>query len=265
MHDEAAAHYIDMIDQTTLGHQFILQEFGVLPKVGWQIDPFGHSATQAALLSASVGFEALFFGRMDHQDHDARMADKVRKKQCEWSWMLGVGCIERRLKLNSTPLTLLLCLLLYCVPAQNMEFIWRASASLGADAELFTGGFQNGNYGPPSGFCFDSNCGDTPMISDPTFINYNVPDRVQAFLDQINYQAAFTRGSELMVTMGSDFQYENAREWYENLDKLIAAVNEDGRISMQYSTPSIYVEAKNKENITLTLKTDDFFRQSRHL
>ena len=76
MHDEAATHWIDMVDQTTLGHQFILKEFGVTPKVGWQIDPFGHSSTQAALLSAKVGFEGLFFGRIDYKDHDARIARK---------------------------------------------------------------------------------------------------------------------------------------------------------------------------------------------
>lgn len=56
MHDEAAVHYIDMIDQTTLGHRFIKEEFGVVPKIGWQIDPFGHSAVQAYLLSAEVKF-----------------------------------------------------------------------------------------------------------------------------------------------------------------------------------------------------------------
>lgn len=54
MHDEAAPHYIDMIDQTTLGHRFIKQEFNVTPRIGWQIDPFGHSAVQAYLLGAEV-------------------------------------------------------------------------------------------------------------------------------------------------------------------------------------------------------------------
>ncbi|KAL5724487.1 alpha-mannosidase [Ranunculus cassubicifolius] len=43
MHDEASPHYIDMIDQTTLGHRFIKQEFDVTPRVGWQMNPFGHS------------------------------------------------------------------------------------------------------------------------------------------------------------------------------------------------------------------------------
>lgn len=54
MHDEAVTHYIDMIDQTTLGHRFLKEEFDVTPRIGWQIDPFGHSAVQAYLLGAEV-------------------------------------------------------------------------------------------------------------------------------------------------------------------------------------------------------------------
>ena len=62
MHDEAATHYVDMVDQTTLGHRLLLEQFGTIPTIGWQLDPFGHSATQAALLSAEAGFDGLFFG-----------------------------------------------------------------------------------------------------------------------------------------------------------------------------------------------------------
>jgi alpha-mannosidase len=68
MHDEAGTHYISMIDQTTCGHKFLVEQFGVIPRIGWQIDPFGHSSTQAALLSAETGFDGLFFGRIDYQD-----------------------------------------------------------------------------------------------------------------------------------------------------------------------------------------------------
>jgi alpha-mannosidase len=56
-----------MVDQTTLGHRFLLDEFGPVggvPRVAWQLDPFGHSATQAALLSFEAGMDGLFFGRI---------------------------------------------------------------------------------------------------------------------------------------------------------------------------------------------------------
>ena len=46
---------------------FLRKTFGSIPRVGWQIDPFGHSSTQAGLLAAQVGFDALFFGRADYQ------------------------------------------------------------------------------------------------------------------------------------------------------------------------------------------------------
>lgn len=37
MHDEAGTHYVDMIDQTTLGHRFLKDTFDVTPTIGWQI------------------------------------------------------------------------------------------------------------------------------------------------------------------------------------------------------------------------------------
>ncbi|KAK6912903.1 Glycoside hydrolase family 38, N-terminal domain [Dillenia turbinata] len=77
MHDEAAAHYIDLIDQTTLGHLFIKDEFNQVPRVGWQIDPFGHSAVQAYLLGAELGFDSLFFARIDYQDRAKRKDGKT--------------------------------------------------------------------------------------------------------------------------------------------------------------------------------------------
>ncbi|CAD6204979.1 unnamed protein product [Miscanthus lutarioriparius] len=76
MHDEAAVHYIDMIDQTTLGHRMIKRQFNKTPRAGWQIDPFGHSAVQAYLLGAELGFDSVHFARIDYQDRQTRKADK---------------------------------------------------------------------------------------------------------------------------------------------------------------------------------------------
>lgn len=46
------------------------------PKIGWQIDPFGHSREQASMF-AQMGFDGLLFGRLDFQDKANRMSDKT--------------------------------------------------------------------------------------------------------------------------------------------------------------------------------------------
>ncbi|CEM37133.1 unnamed protein product [Vitrella brassicaformis CCMP3155] len=75
MHDEAAAHYSDMIQQMTFGHLFLLKTFRLRPTIGWQIDPFGHSATNA-YLSTLMGFDGWFFARMDYQEKARRVNDR---------------------------------------------------------------------------------------------------------------------------------------------------------------------------------------------
>ncbi|CAF3690205.1 unnamed protein product [Rotaria sp. Silwood1] len=53
MHDEGATHYNSIIDQHTLGAEFLRDQFGACgrPKIGWQIDPFGHSREVASLFA----------------------------------------------------------------------------------------------------------------------------------------------------------------------------------------------------------------------
>ena len=75
MHDEACPSYQDMINNHMLGHEFALKEFGVKSRIGWQIDPFGHSNTNARIF-ADMGFDAWFFGRMDWADYQNRVENK---------------------------------------------------------------------------------------------------------------------------------------------------------------------------------------------
>lgn len=178
MHDEGTTHYIDMIDQTTLGHQFIVKEFGAahIPTIGWQIDPFGHSATQASLLSAEVGFDALFFGRIDYQDRIERRANK------------------------------------------SLEMIWSASASYGPSNYVFASTPKDEGYNPPPGLCWDYFCGDEPVNDDGRLEDYNVDEVVSRIIRAAYEQAAFTRGNvdtmNIMWQMGSDFNYENAEQYF---------------------------------------------------
>ena len=75
MHDEACPIYEDMIDNMMKGQQFVLKEFGIAPRIGWQIDPFGHSNTNARLFH-EMGFDAMFFGRMDSGESGIRLERK---------------------------------------------------------------------------------------------------------------------------------------------------------------------------------------------
>jgi lysosomal alpha-mannosidase len=64
MHDEANTHYEDQINNMMYGHEFLLKEFNYKPRIGWHIDPFGHSNANARLF-ADMGFDAYFFARLD--------------------------------------------------------------------------------------------------------------------------------------------------------------------------------------------------------
>jgi lysosomal alpha-mannosidase len=56
MNDEATTHYNSIIDQHSLGAEFLRDTFGecARPKVAWQIDPFGHSREVASLFAQVV-------------------------------------------------------------------------------------------------------------------------------------------------------------------------------------------------------------------
>ena len=118
MHDEASPFYTEMVDQTTRGHQFLKKNFGetAIPRGTWQIDPFGHSNTEAWLLGAESGFESLFWGRTDYQDMQLRTSPAGQAN-------------------NQWP-----------------EWVWQGSQSLGKSAELFAGELTTGGYGAPIGW-----------------------------------------------------------------------------------------------------------------
>jgi len=50
-----------------IGHEFLDKEFGIKPKIGWDLDTFGHSDTNTRLF-AEMGFDAMFFSRIEYQE-----------------------------------------------------------------------------------------------------------------------------------------------------------------------------------------------------
>lgn len=222
MHDEAAPFYVEMVDQTTRGHQFIKREFGeaASPRGTWQIDPFGHSNTQAWLLSAEAGMYSLFWGRTDYQDRNVRWRNK------------------------------------------GLEWIWEGSESLGASARVFAGELYGikggGGYSCPLNF---DNVNFKQVDDNPKRYEYNVEEWMDKVVALAEEQQAHTRTNHLMWACGNDFAYTNAAAWYRNLDKLIHYARMDGRVNLVYSTPSIYSAAKMKAKVPddWEIRRDDMF------
>lgn len=150
----------------------------------------------------------------------------------------------------------------YRTETKTREMLWQASKNIGENGRIFTGILPNG-YGPPPGFCFDIYCEDDPIMDDPSLDEYNVDKKVQDFLEYTHNQATWYKTKNLIMTMGSDFQYSNALMWYKNLDKLIYHVNNQqangSNVNIFYSTPACYLYSLHKENTTWPLKYDDFF------
>ena len=143
--------------------------------------------------------------------------------------------------------------------AQKLQMVWQGSETLGASSNIFTGALYHTTYGPPSTFCFDIGCRDPPIQDDPDLFDYNVDERVKTFINYTLEQAKHHRTSDIMLTMGSDFQYMNAKIWYKNMDKLMKYANKDSRVNAFYSTPSKFTKALYDADLRWDLKTDDFF------
>ena len=64
-HDEALTTPLAAAAQMAEGHAWVREALCAAPRVGWQLDPFGHSSMSAAL-HAQMGFDALVINRIHH-------------------------------------------------------------------------------------------------------------------------------------------------------------------------------------------------------
>lgn len=133
-----------------------------MPRVGWQIDPFGHSSTQAGLLGAAVGFDALFFGRADYQARRGAMGGGMRGGGKRAGRVLFCCCYWPGVGLGSAPCAQPTRLNPPCLRTTQqhttrqdmewrknrtaMEVVWHGSGAGAGAQDVFTGNFASGEW-----------------------------------------------------------------------------------------------------------------------
>ena len=222
--DEASPNFEDIINNMMLGHEFLNHEFGVQPRIGWDVDTFGHSSANTRLF-AEMGFEAMFFSRMDHGEKDARSKEENKA----------------------------------------MNFLWRPDAThFGKQYQILTNVFRT-DYCFPAGFATGENYeSDDPFITDETLSTFNAKDKMVDFVNWVNDLTRTRLGQNIMVPMGCDFTFQNARQEFQNLERAIEYINKHNtaNLTLIMSTPSFYIDSLKEENITWPVKYDDAFPYS---
>ena len=233
MADEATTTLSDQLDMTARGHAFLMETFGYAPRLGWQIDPFGHSMEQAGAFGVGFGFEGVVLGRAHYKD----LAQRVSSRTLEFRWGENKGS-------GTSFLGLLYGTGNYGPDGRNQKWDWNTDQS-----------------SPP--------IVDDPLLDgyNVDTIAASFADISLAWSAQFE-GATPGAGGDIYFLMGSDFHHMS-NSWFYNLDKLIREVNKQGRVNAFYSSPDAYLDAKLSSGFgagaskdptsSLTRKTDDFF------
>ena len=155
-------------------------------------------------LFSEMGLDSWFFARIDYQDKDARLEE------------------------------------------QAMQWLWRPFYdSLGDRSSIWTGTMQD-HYCWPTGFWYDERfAGDQPVVDNPNLETFNADAKsLRMYLYAKAKMAPHYQGNHVLVPMGCDFTYGNARMTFTSTDRLIRHFNsifDDATV--MYSTPSEYLKA----------------------
>eukprot|EP00977_Amphora_coffeiformis_P009231 scaffold2102_cov161-Amphora_coffeaeformis.AAC.15 len=239
MPDEANSQIYALEIQMQEGHTWIRENLGpqYVPKYGWSIDPFGYSPTIPYVLS-NFNFEGILIQRV----HYAVKKELAKRK--------------------------------------HLEFYWRQTWDEDGTHDMFTHVMPFYSYdvphtcGPDPAVCcqFDygrspfGKYGKCPWKKDPVKITpQNVAERARLYVDQHLKKSALYRGNAVLIPLGDDFRYDNAKEaedQYTNHQAIMDYVNENiPGVTMQFGTLREYFE-KIKGSFEPPILKGSFFTYS---
>ncbi|XP_017786052.1 PREDICTED: lysosomal alpha-mannosidase isoform X1 [Nicrophorus vespilloides] len=225
MNDEAVTHYQSIIDQFTWGLRKLEDTFGKCgrPKVGWQIDPFGHSREMASIF-AQLGFDGLLLGRIDYQDKKFRFT--TRTPEMVWRSSANLG--------ESSDLFTSVMYNTYSPPPGFCFDVL-------CDDEPIIDDKKSDDYNVPKRF--------------KEFLDYVKEQRFSYATNNL----IVTMGGDFTY-MDANFWFKNIDKLISYGNEL---QKNGSKYNLIYSTPSCYLKAVHdegeKRNLQWKVKTDDFF------
>lgn len=220
--DEATTYYQCLIDQLSWGFRRIHDMFGPepLPLAAWKIDSFGHSREMGSIL-AQMGFNGVFFARIDYQDKYKRLRDKSAELVWETSASLGT---------SSHLFTSI--------------FFDHYSAPSGFCFDILCNDEPINDNPDSMGYNVAEKVDDFINFAKNVAKHYVTNNIIVPMGDDFHYQDAHV-----------NFKNMDKLIWYVNEKQQ----QEGSLINALYSTPSCYLKAVNEANVTWPLKYDDFF------
>eukprot|EP00039_Didymoeca_costata_P024844 m.11690 g.11690 ORF g.11690 m.11690 type:complete len:1093 (+) comp4504_c0_seq1:95-3373(+) len=238
-HDEVTPSYRDMVANTVIGHEFLRSILGPLERAcpgpggvgkgrcirfGWQIDMFAGYSAASPSLGVAAGYDGIV---LRFEGPDAMRA--------QWD------------------------------ASQDYEFLWEGSSVLSSNRSrmaahvirwnygdmLLTGrnGSKYGYRGPAVSFDFSQRV---------LFSHADVQRYARDLVSWSRNRGSVYRGNRHLAVWGSDFQFQNAGLWFEQMDQLIKEINDNQEVyqaRIHYTTLSEYFD-----DLHTRQKSDKLFR-----
>ncbi|CAG2101230.1 unnamed protein product [Medioppia subpectinata] len=129
------------------------------------------------------------------------------------------------------------------------EYIWHVSPDL--NTRIFTT-ILHSHYSAPNGYNFED--------GHSRISHRNVHAKTEKFINNArNWNNDYGNTNHVLVTMGDDFKYRTANNWFENMDKMINEAKANyPDVNLFYSSPDCYVKEVNGLNRTFDDRNVDY-------
>ncbi|XP_061525257.1 epididymis-specific alpha-mannosidase isoform X1 [Phycodurus eques] len=160
---------------------------------------------------------------------------------------------------------------------KKLQFVWRGSASLQEQQQIFTHTMDQFSYCTPSYLPFSNRSGfywnGVAMFPDPpkdgVYPNMSLPVTKQTLhayastmADNIKQRAGWFRTNHVLWPWGCDKQFYNSSVQFANMDPLMDYINQNSKdfgVTVQYATLSEYFQAVHNSQLVWDVRDSEDF------